>query len=750
MIRRKCLCLAFRRLGVTVGCAAMALLGWALISSGAEEPVAALRTAMSGPLAGRSSALRPFEKSLPLIADYIAWFRASAEFDQANYTAVNELLDPVFAQKPISPLVSRAAMLAAQSLNRANDSRKALDILRRHYASLPQPAGDLETGRALLAVNDAMGAAVYYQRVYYRYPNSNEAVEAGTQLASLRASLGNTYPPVLGEVLLGRAVKLLEAGDTARARREFLALADALTGAERDTARVKVGVAMYQARETAAAKNYLEGLTVESAAAGAERFYYLFQCARRSDDDRAQQQILTQFANNFPASKYRMDALMQAAGSYLIDNNWEQYEPLYRACYESFPKDPKAAVCHWKVTWSHYLHRQDDAANLLREQIQMFPDSDDAPAALYYQARLAEAASDRAGAVALYQRVARDYPNRYYAVPARLRISEQNGSIEEAPSSRPSIVRDFQPDATNQLRWRRAQLLQATGLDEYWPIELRYAGDKEAQPHVAALFLARLEAQRGAQDQALRYIKHYVPDYLSMSVVSTPAEFWRLAFPLPYRNELDRFSREHNLDPFLLAALVRQESEFNPKAVSVTSARGLAQIMPATGKDLSRRLGIKPYSTAQLFQPHVNLRLGAYYLRTVADRLEQRWEAVLAAYNAGPSRAAAWSRWSDFREPSEFIESIPFTQTRDYVQIVLRNADLYHRLYPEGFLAATSASAAQEPVTKAVSAPRNKTARAAANASTRPRTVANRATVANNNRDAIDQPRKSSRATGAR
>lgn len=108
---------------------------------------------------------------------------------------------------------------------------------------------------------------------------------------------------------------------------------------------------------------------------------------------------------------------------------------------------------------------------------------------------------------------------------------------------------------------------------------------------------------------------------------------------------------------------------------------GLAQVMPATGKQLSRKLGIKRFRNAMLLRPEINLRLGAYYLRSILDQFDGRWEPVLAAYNAGGSRARAWLGWGDFREPAEFVETIPFSETRHYVQVVLRNAETYRALY---------------------------------------------------------------------
>ena len=135
----------------------------------------------------------------------------------------------------------------------------------------------------------------------------------------------------------------------------------------------------------------------------------------------------------------------------------------------------------------------------------------------------------------------------------------------------------------------------------------------------------------------------------------------------------------------LLAALIRQESEFDPRAVSRAKAMGLTQIRPATGRDLSRKLKLGRFTVGMLYQPEINVRMGAYYLRWLLSGLDDRYEAALAAYNAGKTRAVRWLDWFGHDlEQAEFIECIPFTETREYIQIVLRNADVYRRLYGGG------------------------------------------------------------------
>jgi soluble lytic murein transglycosylase len=157
--------------------------------------------------------------------------------------------------------------------------------------------------------------------------------------------------------------------------------------------------------------------------------------------------------------------------------------------------------------------------------------------------------------------------------------------------------------------------------------------------------------------------------------------FWESLFPLPWGDELIASAAPHELDPYVVAGLIRQESEFNPGARSHAGAMGLMQIMPATGRGLAQRLGIQSFSTGHLYRPELSLRLGTFHLKQVFNRYQNELEISLAAYNAGEHRAAKWIEWGDFDEPGKFVETIPFTETRGYVQSVMRNADIYRRLY---------------------------------------------------------------------
>jgi soluble lytic murein transglycosylase len=678
--------------------AAIVSIAIAVTCAAATEPLADLKAGAAALEAKKYSAaiamLEPVGKRLPKIADYVAFFVASARFESGDYAAVPKTLDPVFKMTPVSPLTPRAALLIARANGQNGDWKAALDILRKNYSTLPQPQGDLAMAAAFAGAGDRSSEAIYHQRVYYGFPLSNEAAQSEAELAKLRGELGEKYPPAMPNAMLGRAVKLMEAKQYAKARADLESLVPQLGGAEKDLARVRIAVADYNAKDTVRAHRELASLEVPTPEADAERLHYLVLCAQRLKNQDEVNSTLERLGRLYPNSKWRLESLIASANHSLIENQMRVYEPIYRACYESFPKDPQAAGCHWKVTWGHYMRRQADTGDMLRAHIRLFPGSESAAGALYFLGRLAEGISDKShditAARAYYDEIVREYPNYYYTVLARERLKEI-GTV--APSAKVneflrgiefplrSRTLSFQANATAAARIERARLLHAAGLDDWAVSELRYGAQNEDQPQVLAVELAAITTKTAGPDQAMRYIKRYAGNYLFMPIESAPAEFWKLAFPLPYRADLERFAKLNGLDPFLVAALIRQESEFNTKAVSRANARGLTQILPGTGRELSRRLKVKAYATASLFVPAVNLQLGTFYLKTIADNLGGRLEAALAAYNAGPSRAKAWSSWGEFREPAEFIETVPFGETRNYIQTVLRNADTYRRIY---------------------------------------------------------------------
>jgi soluble lytic murein transglycosylase len=634
--------------------------------------------------------LQPLAGKLPRIADYAAFYLAAARVESNDFAGVVSDLAPAHTGESRSPLEGKAWILEARALQ-STAAADAVKTLRDHYAQLPQPDGAMALADSYQAANDLANAADFYRRVYVQYPAGDAAAKAEAALLALKDAMGALFPAPLPQQLLHRADRLLELRIYPQARSEYQTALDRLIGFDRDTAQVRMGAADYLNGKAAAAYSYLAALNLPESEADAERLYYMGECAHRLNNDDGAAAALRHLGEKHSRSPWRLKALISQANRFLVANRVEDYLPLYKAVYDAFPADPAAPASHWKVAFHAYLHDGSDAGRLLQEHLEKYPAHGTAGAALYFLGRIHERKKNAAPARACYQRLADGFPNSYYAMLARGRLltseMQKAGAADETVKflaalklPQPKPVPTDSTAATG-LRIERSRLLREAGLADLGDAELRFAARTDAQPALVAMEMA------GAADApylGVKIMKSLTPDYLTLPVPDAPREFWQYLFPMPYRPELVADAHAHNLDANLVAGLIRQESEFNPDAVSPANAEGLMQVRGGTGAEFARAAGIQRFTSRMLFQPEVNLKIGTAIFRSMLDKNGGSVEQTLAAYNAGPNRLAEWLTWNNtYREPAEFIESIPFTETRDYVQGVLRNAEMYRRLYGE-------------------------------------------------------------------
>ena len=572
------------------------------------------------------------------LTDYDAWDAAEAAAKAGNREAALAALRVVLDQRPSSPLLPRAAPLAARLLLDSAKPAEARDLLKRLLPVLNEPEALSLLAAAEEAAGNPEGAASARQRLYFYFPASEEAAQLPAQ-------------PGTAALAFDRADRLLKARQYAQAKKEFAAL-------DSDLARVRACAADYNARRNEQALRCLNALVLENREASAERLWYLTGLARRSDND-AMVERHAAASEAFAGSSWRLKTLISAADHFMLKNAVEAADRWYGACLEGFSANPEAAWCHWRLAWSARLRGAPEAAGLMAEHAARFPMSQKSAASLFFSGR--------------YAAVLERYPNSWYAMLAR-------GKAVVKP---PPGTLDWTANAVTRVRIDRARVLAATRSPEEAQEELRWGGrrDEGIQGHVLALEAAAIAEKTGQPAAGVRAIKAMVPGYLLMHLDAAPRRFWYGAFPLAWREALQTSSVATGLDPFLVSALIRQESEWDPRARSRAGAYGIMQVMPPTGRQLSRQLGIRPFRTARLFEPELNLRLGTHHLSRLLDSYEGRQDAALAAYNAGKTRSDLWLSWWGGRDPVEFTESIPFTETRGYVQSVLRNADLYRRLY---------------------------------------------------------------------
>ena len=287
----------------------------------------------------------------PILNDYAQHIRAQAEFQLRNYAEVSKSATQVFNQQPLSPLIGSAAALAVSADLDADNPKRAFELIKKYFDRIPQPQGTFLLARVFKANGDLLQAAEYFQRVYYTYPTSREALDAANALVDLKQRLNDSFPAVMPAALLGRAQKLLEAKKPAEASVELAAAIPQLAGVQRDLARVRLGEADFQGGKTQDAFAYMTALKVEDGEADAERLNTLIRAARKLNRDADVRPFLTQLEQH-PTSPWRLDALIFVADAARSQNDSRTFLPLYSACAASFGNDPKpsGATGRWRST----------------------------------------------------------------------------------------------------------------------------------------------------------------------------------------------------------------------------------------------------------------------------------------------------------------------------------------------------------------------------------------------------------------
>jgi soluble lytic murein transglycosylase len=515
-------------------------------------------------------------------------------------------------------------------------------------------------------------------------PTAAEADAAYAELRKLPA-----IPPATEARRRTRADLLLKVRRYNDAVDEYRDLLIHAAPAERPTAELTLADALHRAGRNREARSELTTLPGANADQNAQRLYILGEVAWASDENEAFYRTVDQLRQLGPASPWLEAALLSVANLHLVHHEYDQALDAFRELQQRFPNGSRASYAHWKAAWlTLRMGRNDEAKKQFEEQISLYPNGNETSNALYWRARLAEEDNQFAMARAYYQKLSDRYRNYYYAELGRQRLQklpvaadppEAYPLLDHVPALEATKIVLTEPPA-DDLHLQKAELLGNGGLVDFAVREMQAASAADGGNWGPAE-TARLFMDTEHYDRAIEVMKHSVPSYFAVDIPMLPREYWEALFPRAYWTDLKRYSLANGLDPYLVASLVRQESEFNPAAVSRANAVGLMQLLPRTGKNVAHEVKLRTYSPGQLYTAPVNLELGTRYFRGMVDKFGGSFEYALAAYNAGSDRVEEWLGQGKYRDAPEFVESIPFTETREYVQAIMRNASVYRQLY---------------------------------------------------------------------
>lgn len=628
--------------------------------------------------------------------DYAAYLTAQAYLQSSQLASAEPILATFLDRYPDSIFDRQIPVLEANLFLQQGDPQSALAVLRKHRTSSIAGKADyqLALAKANLMAGDAAEARRLFTHVYLTFPISGEATQARKQLVSTGAITG-----LSATERSRRADALYAAHRYSDAEDEYRSLAgeSTLSAAERN--RMLVAAAACEWKLNKLTHRELDRLPDTNDEAGARRLYLYMELARDKNDTTGQQSIVAQLEARFPTSPWLAEALYSSGNMYLLRKDYPNAIHYYSELASRFPKScesPHHGPCsnyspsaHWHAAWLTY--RSGDytkAAKMFDAQITHYAGGQEVPTALYWRARIyADQEHNPTMAAKYYRKVASVYRNYYYADLAEQRLAQMGltvGDDDDATGSdeldgiQPEDIPELSDDVPDQdPHLVKARLLANAGLNEYISPEIQAADGSDEWGSLAE---AQIYASYGETWHAMRLMKRAIPYYTSAPISALPLAYWRILFPEPYWNTIKQCAAHDGLDPYMVASLIRQESEFNPSVISYANAYGLMQLLPRVGKSLARQEGIRHFEARDLLDPQTNIRLGCLYLKQTLDKFGDHPEYAFAAYNAGDSRVTDWKSDGTYHDMDEFVESIPFTQTRNYVQSILRNEAIYRQL----------------------------------------------------------------------
>lgn len=374
------------------------------------------------------------------------------------------------------------------------------------------------------------------------------------------------------------------------------------------------------------------------------------------------------------ADKFASDATQASAALYLLADLQSDAGAddaaiaAYRELARKYPASARADDARFRAAILDFEHGRTRAAAVEFDSIvAAYPKSNERTAARYWAGRSWKAVGDPKKAATAWEAVLAEQPTSYYAVASARQLKRTPWTPAASPEK-------FVASPSVDSAFARIALLERLGMDTEVRFELDALEDRAPASTEAALAVANAFRLHGDAPRAIRIANKLIEQG------DRDARVYRLAFPLVDRPELERQAKAQKLDAALVAGLIKQESSFDPRAVSVANARGLMQVLPSVGAEIAKSLRYPVWSPSLLFDPDVNLQLGTAHLAAATAQYRDL-PHVLAAYNAGDSRVDRWSKKTSSGDAELFAEEIPFVETRDYVRVVQRNAEMYRILY---------------------------------------------------------------------
>ena len=631
-----------------------------------------------------SQAKELFQKSFDTgyrLADYSLYYLALIAFKENRWEQSRRYLLQLKQNYPQSVWQARATLQRAKLDQAEKKFAQANEILRQLRTDKTATRDIADEASYLTAQNheaqgDLQRAYGGYQELRDNSPTSRWAGLARKDQYRLREKYPEQFALNNFTALADEADRLARERQLNDADALYKRLLDSVTEADQ---RLRFLTKLAAIRGRADAIPLLEQIARDfpDSSEAPKALYQIGQTLWNRHENAQAFEYFKQILERYPSSAYADRANFAAGDIHEYFGRKPEAIQLYTIVPKQFPGSSVRDDAVWRLAWLHY--RAGDwqmALTTFKSLAAQARNGNFGTAALYWQARSSEKLGDVDSAKQLYRQIFNGGEESYYQTLSQRALERLGEPVLEIKRSKPIAVAESDPAIGAEVSFHlgRARELAALGIHGLAVTELdqvnRYANSKNwLQPLLMREYFANQAYGRslGLASQ--------------MPISQSERDYYR--YPLAYWELVQQKARERELDPHLILALIRQESLFDPRARSPATALGLMQLIPPTAARVAKQLGLAVPTQDKLFDPELNVALGTQYLKDLLQRYSNNWFKAIAAYNAGEAAVDRWEREIVTDDIEEFVERIPYSETRGYVKLVLRNHRIYKRLYEQ-------------------------------------------------------------------
>ncbi|MGI8812123.1 MAG: transglycosylase SLT domain-containing protein [Pyrinomonadaceae bacterium] len=634
-------------------------------------------------------------RSKTKVADHALWLRGSALQQMGNHGEAIAVFQKLLTAYPDSIRATKARLAIADSAIQSTQWGTLSEVLAP-LIDVNDPDALLRMGKAAEAKGAQADAIAYYRRAYFSGASTGTAKEAEAKLNLLNQPL---TPQSLDEAR-SRADGLYAAKNYAAAEKAYTDMLNGFPTSISSSVQLRRLTVFANLRKASEAQSAFNSIPV-SAREKEEAYYQLAIAYVRARQWAQARSTVDEMRSKYPNGKLTPKAWVDAGMAARDAKSKADEQYFLRTAVTAFPNAVEVAGAQFELAWmEHDSGNFASSSQMLTEHLARYAQKDttNRGKAGYWAARDSERAGKITEACSLYNGVMYRYAANWYGYLAQQRLDAMRGQGNCGAANTPAVgsltaravaamrTITVAPETATSPELARAEKgdeLGTVGLYD-WAIDEFDAARRSAPTSPKLnLALARLYRFKGDNVGAFLALAKSYPDYSQMFPEEMGREEWEIFYPLTNWNDIKNWSAQRNLDRYQIAGFIRQESVFNPRAKSGANAYGLMQLLLPTARSVARKYGssVSVNSPEDLYYAPTNIELGTAYIRDQFDKFG-RVEYVAVAYNAGPNRVPQW-RATLPGEIDEFVEQIPFRETKAYVQGIIRNSAQYRRLYDD-------------------------------------------------------------------